>query len=251
MRFSANLGFLWKDLTLPMAIHAAKDAGFDAVECHWPYDTPASAVAQALAETGLPMLGLNTVRGDLSRGENGLAALPGREADARAAIDQAIEYAGAVNARAVHVMAGNSSGPLARAAFLSNLQYACEQAPDLTILIEPLNTYNAPGYFLASTALSADIIREVGRANLRLMFDFYHIQILEGDVTRRFSALRPLIGHVQIASVPDRGTPDHGELDYAHVMNHLREAGWQSPIGAEYLPLGAAEVSLAWLARYR
>lgn len=251
MKFSANLGFLWRDLSLPDAIRAAKSAGFDSVECHWPYDTPADQTAAALSETGLAMLGLNTQRGDVSRGENGLAALPGREAEARAAIDQALAYARAIGARAVHVMAGNSSGPLARAAFVANLGYACQAAPELTFLIEPLNPYNAPGYFLNSTGQAADIIREVRAANLRIMFDFYHIQILEGDVTRRFAALQPLIGHVQVASVPDRGTPDHGELNFAHVFQTLRDRGWDLPIGAEYLPVGPTDATLGWLQPYR
>jgi 2-dehydrotetronate isomerase len=236
MKFSANLGFLWADRPLPDAIRAAHAQGFDAVECHWPYDTPAADTLAALQETGLKMLGLNTRRGNTAIGENGLSALPGRETEARAAIDEALTYARATGTHAVHVIAGNTSGPRARAAFVENLAYACTQAPDLTILIEPLNPHNAPGYFLNSTGLAADIIREVGQPNLRLMFDCYHIQIIEGDVTRRLAALLPLIGHIQIASVPDRGAPDHGELDYAYVLRQIGELGWTTPIGAEYLP---------------
>ena len=153
MKFSANLGFLWADRPLPDAIRAAKAAGFDAVECHWPYDVPAIETKAALEETGLSMLGLNTRRGNVAIGENGLAALPGREADARSAIDEAIAYAAGISAAAIHVMAGNSSGPRARQAFCDNLAYACEAAGDaVTILIEPLNHYNAPGYFLNSTS---------------------------------------------------------------------------------------------------
>lgn len=249
MRFSANLGFLWADRSLPDAFRAAKAAGFDAVECHWPYDTPAAETRAALQETGLAMLGLNTARGNAATGENGLADLPGRETEARAAIDQALDYARAVGARAVHVMAGNTSGPSARAAFVANLAYACGRAaPDgITILIEPLNPYNAPGYFLNSTGLAADIIREVGKANLKLMFDCYHVQIIEGDVTRRMERLLPLIGHIQIASVPDRGPPDHGELDYHYVFRRLIALGWQRPIGAEYLTNGDTDKTLGWL----
>ena len=252
MRFSANLGFLWTDKPLPDAIRAAKAAGFDAVECHWPYDVPASAVKAGLAETGLPMLGLNTRRGNVSIGENGLAALPGRESEARAVIDEALAYASEISASAVHVMAGNSGGPRARRAFCDNLAYACERAGNaVTILIEPLNHYDAPGYFLGSTALAADIIREVGAPNLRMMFDFYHVQIMEGDVSRRFEAAMPLVGHVQIAAVPDRGKPDHGELDYSYVLRRVSELGWDRPIGAEYLPEPGAEPDMSWLARYR
>ena len=252
MRFSANLGFLWNDKPLPEAIHAAKAARFDAVECHWPYDVPAELTNAALAETGFRMLGLNTRRGNTAIGENGLAALPGRETDARAAIDEALAYASVISAQAVHVMAGNTSGPRARRSFCENLAYACDKAGDaITILIEPLNHYNAPGYFLNSTTQAADIIREVGKPNLKLMFDFYHVQIMEGDVTRRFEALLPLIGHVQIASVPDRGTPDHGELDYTYVLSRIAALGWTQPIGAEYLLETKAVPNTSWLARYQ
>ncbi|WP_278876154.1 hydroxypyruvate isomerase family protein [Paracoccus yeei] len=245
MRFSANLGFLWADLSLPQAIRAAAAAGFDAVECHWPYDADPAEVAAALRDTGLPMLGLNTLRGAL--GENGLSALPGREAEARAEIDRAIAYARAIGCGAIHVMAGFAEGAAAEAVFLANLDHACRSAPDLTILIEPLNRHDAPGYFLTGSDQAARLIERVGHANLKLMFDCYHLQIMEGDLSRRLRALLPVIGHVQIASVPDRGTPDHGELDYRHICGVLRDLGWDRPLGAEYRPVGATEDSLGWL----
>jgi hydroxypyruvate isomerase len=207
----------------------------------------------SLQETSLAMLGLNTRRGNTAIGENGLSALPGREADARAAIDEALAYARATQTGAVHVMAGNTGGPRARATFVANLTYACAAAvPDgIAILIEPLNGYNAPGYFLNSTGQAADIIREVDQPNLALMFDCYHVQIIEGDVTRRLEALLPLIGHIQIASVPDRGPPDHGELDYGFVLPRIAALGWDRPIGAEYLPYENAMYDMQWLAKYR
>jgi 2-dehydrotetronate isomerase len=253
MKFSANLGFLWADRPLPDAIRAAKAAGFDAVECHWPYAIPAADVSAALDETGLGMLGLNTVRGDVAAGENGLSALPGREAEARAAIDEALAYARATSTPAVHVMAGFSGGPKAHAAFCHNLTYACEQAaPDgITILIEPLNHYDAPGYFLSTSVQAAEIIREINRLNLKLMFDCYHLQIMEGDLTRRLERLLPLVGHIQIAAVPDRGPPDHGELDYGHMLAHIGELGWKTPVGAEYKPGADTNATLQWLTAYR
>jgi hydroxypyruvate isomerase len=251
VRFSANLGFLWTDRSLPEAIRAAKAAGFDAVECHWPYGVPAPEVKAALDETGLPMLGLNTSRGNVGAGENGLSALPGREAEARAAIDEALAYAGATGTRAVHVMAGYSGGPRAHASFCENLHYACERAERITILIEPLNHYDAPGYFLSTSAQAAAIIRELALPNLRLMFDCYHLQIMEGDLTRRLASLLPLIGHIQIAAVPDRGPPDHGELDYGHMLRHIRSLGWQAPVGAEYRPGEDTDGTPGWLARHR
>lgn len=248
MKFSANLGFLWSDLPLPAAIRAAHRAGFDAVECHWPYDVPTADVRAALQETGLAMLGLNTRRG--APGENGLAALPGRSADARAAIDEALDYARAIGAANVHVMAGFAEGETARQTFAENLRYAAKAAAGdgITILIEPLNRHDAPGYFLTTTAQAAGLIAELGAPNLKLMFDCYHVQRTEGDVTTRLEALQPVIGHIQIAAAPDRAAPDHGELNYTYVFEEIRRLGWSAPIGAEYRPGGATQDSLGWLA---
>lgn len=249
MRFSANLGFLWNDQSLPDAIRAAAAAGFDAVECHWPYAVPPKIVSDALAETGLPMLGLNTSRGDVDAGENGLSALPGREKDARAAIDQALDYAASIGARNVHVMAGFAKGAGAEVAFVSALDYACGKAAevDVTILIEPLNHYDAPGYFLGSTAHAAELIARVNAPNLKLMFDCYHVQLMEGDLTHRLERLLPVIGHIQIARVPDRGPPDGGEINYAHIFSTLERLGWDAPLGAEYKSPLPTDQTLGWL----
>lgn len=252
-RFSANLGFLWQELSLPDAIRAAKRAGFDAVECHYPYDTPAEAVRQALEETGLSMLGLNTARGNVAAGDNGLAAIPGRHDEARHAIDQTIDYAAAIGAQNVHVMAGKAAGDEAQAAFIANLRYACKRAGKLgvTVLIEPLNHRDAPGYFLQTTDQALDIIAAVGAENLKLMFDCYHIQIMQGDLTHRLKAHMAAIGHIQIASIPDRREPDHGEIDYRHILQFLETLGYNKPIGAEYRPATTTDAGLTWLRAYR
>lgn len=249
MRFSANLGFLWADLPLPDAIRAAKSAGFDAVECHWPYATPAAEVRAALDETGLTMLGLNTSRGDVTAGENGLAALPERSDNARAAIDEAISYAKAIGCKAVHVMAGFASGPQARATFVANLGYACAHASPqgITILIEPLNRYDAPGYFLTTTAQAIDLIDAVDTPNLKLMFDCYHVQLMEGDLTHKLTDLMPQIGHIQFASVPDRGPPNTGEVNYDHIFSVIGSLGYNKPLGAEYKPKVPTDETLSWL----
>ena len=253
MKFSANLGFLWNDLALPDAIRAAKVAGFDAVECHWPYDVPSDEVRKALTETALPMLGLNTIRGDLSSGENGLSALPGRQGEARAAIDQAIDYAKAIGAANIHVMAGFAEGEQAEKCFVDALTYACSQAAmsGKSILIEPLNKYDAPGYFLSKTDQAAAIIERVGAENLRLMFDCYHVQLMEGDITNKLKTLLPIIGHIQFARVPDRGPPDGGELNYAHVFEALNNLGWDAPLGAEYKSPRPTNETLGWMNRLR
>jgi len=253
MKFSANLGFLWNDRSLPDAIRAARAAGFDAVECHWPYDMPAVDVKSALDETGLTMLGLNPRRGDPAAGENGLSALPERTVDARAAIDEAIAYATQTGTRNVHVMAGFAAGQEAHDAFVDNLSYASAlSAPhDIGVLIEPLNRYDAPGYFLSTTTQARSIIDEVDAPNLRLMFDCYHVQLMEGDLSHRLADLQSIIGHIQFASVPDRGPPDHGEIDYRHIFHTLEVLGYTLPLGAEYKPIGNTDESLDWLVDMR
>ena len=252
-RFSANLGFLWADIALPDAIRAARKAGFVAVELHWPFKTPYADVRAALDETGLTVLGLNTLRGNVAAGEGGLSALPGREADARTAIDQALEYASAIGAGSVHVMAGNAQGDDAHATFIGNLRYACTRADEaeIAVLIEPLNRNDAPNYFLRTTDQAVAIIDAVGVPNLKLMFDCYHVGRNEGDVVTRLTALLSYIGHIQFASVPDRGAPDAGELNYTYVFQAIDDLGWEKPIGAEYKPVGATDSTLAWLENFK
>lgn len=252
-RFSANLGFLWTELPLPDAIRAAAKAGFDAVECHWPYDCPTDQVKSALDETGLPMLGLNTRRGDVQAGENGLCALPGRETEAWASVEDALGYATTIGAGAVHAMAGKAEGKRARDTFIATLKRAADRAESMgiTILIEPLNAFDAPGYFLQSLDQAAEIIAKVAAPNVRLMFDCYHVGRTEGNVLSQLDRHLPITGHVQFASVPDRGTPDHGEVDYHAVFDRLKALGWDQPLGAEYRPVGATNDSLGWLAELR
>ena len=250
-RFSANLGFLWADLPLPDAIRAAARAGFDAVECHWPYDSDPALVRAALEETGLPMLGLNTAKG--GEGQFGLLALPDEEKAARTSIDQAISYAAAIGAANIHAMAGIASGAAAEAIFRANLHSACEKAGEygVTILIEPINAHDVPGYYLGSTGQAEKLIAELGLPNLKLMFDCYHVARMGENVLARLEALLPVTGHIQFASVPDRGPPDHGDLDYEEVFARLDEWGWEKPLGAEYRPAGETSASLAWLASGR
>jgi 2-dehydrotetronate isomerase len=253
LRFSANLGFLWSDLSQPDAIRAAKKAGFDAVECHWPYATDPGEIRAALDETRLNMLAINTLRGRPASGDFGLCALPGREPQARDALDQAIRYATGTGTKYIHVLAGNASGPAARNTFVDNLRYGLEATEHLgiTLLIEPLNRYDAPGYFLNVADQAVAIIAQIGSDRLQLMFDCYHMQIIHGDISRLLQRLLPLIGHIQIAAVPDRGEPDRGELNYRHVLRHLDQLGYTGFIGAEYRPRTTTNAGLGWLADFR
>lgn len=256
IRLSANLGFLWIDLPLVERIRRAKAAGFDAVEFHYPYDVPVDEVKAALSEAGLPVVGLNTRPGDMAAGDLGLAALPGREAEAHAAIDEAVAYADAIGASYVHVMAGNPPADrLDEAAHIYRkaLAHASDKAGQagLTIVIEPLNRHDAPHYFLRTTEQAAGIIGALGRSNVKVMFDCYHAQISEGDLTRRIEALLPLIGHIQIAGVPARGEPDQGEVAYDRLLRAVDAMGYRGFVGAEYHPQGTVEDGLGWLPRMR
>lgn len=246
-RFSANLGFLWADLALPDAIDAACRAGFDAVECHWPYGEDLGRVQASLRKTGLPLLSLNTEPGDVTAGEFGLAAVPGRNDTSRATIDKALDWGARLGAGAVHVMAGNAQGAEARRTFLDALRYAADKAEQMTILIEPLNPFDVPGYFLHSTQQACDLIADAGRSNIRLMFDFYHVARAEGDAIQRLRDCLPVVGHIQFAGVPDRGAPDTGVLDYRRVFDCVDALGWDKPLGAEYRPGPDTGASLGWM----
>jgi hydroxypyruvate isomerase len=252
VQLSANLGFLWADLPLANAIRLAAAAGFRAVECHYPYDEPAAEVALALRETGLPMVSLNTRKTMDGLGGFGLAALPNARLAARAAIVEALDYAVAIGARNVHVLAGATLDPQARATYLDNLAYAAAQAArsSIGILIEPINHRDMPDYHLLSVEDAVRVIAAVGAPNLRLLFDCYHVQIIEGDLVRRLERFLPWIGHVQIAAVPDRGEPDQGEVDYGYVLSALGRLGYRGMVGAEYRPRGETGAGLGWMAPY-
>ncbi len=244
---SANLGFLWTDRSLPDAIRAAREAGFDAVECHWPYEEDQASVRAALRETGLPMLGLNTRKG--RPGEFGLSAVPGREEEARAAIREAFAYGSGIGARAVHVMAGVASGMAAERCFVENLRYACDLAAEagMYVLIEPLNRRDVPGYFLLELDLAVSILRALDRPQAHILFDCYHQQIEGGDLIRRFEACRDLVGHVQFAAVPSRAEPNEGEICFERLLPALRDAGYAGFFGAEYRPRRQTTAGLGWM----
>lgn len=250
---SANLGFLWDHLALPERIRAAKAAGFDAVECHWPYEHPAAEIADVLGETGLRMLGINTVLGP--EGFFGLTALVGQEVAARAAIDQAVEYAAAINAQHINVVGGLTDGSAeAEGVFRSNLSYAAKSAAKhgIMIVIEPLNPRAVPGAHMSSQSHGLETIKAVREPNLKLMLDFFHAQIVDGDLEMLIRANIGLIGHIQFAAVHDRGEPDQGELSYPYLFDVLEDAGYAGHIGAEYRPRGeSVEAGLGWLAAYR
>ncbi|MGB0966256.1 MAG: hydroxypyruvate isomerase family protein [Litorivicinus sp.] len=245
MKFSANLGFLWNTLPLPQAIESAAQCGFDAVECHFPYDTAPAEVLEALENSGLRMLGINTVKG----ASNGLIAMPD-EATALESLRQSLDYAQAIDAAAIHCMAGQAEpGARSTQRFVQRLQWAADQT-DRTLLIEPLNTQDAPDYFLNSIHQAADILAQVNRDNVRMMFDVYHVQRLHGEVTLSLRDYLPIIGHVQFAGAPDRGDPRVSELDIGFVLRAAEMAGYTGYFGAEYRSDDPA-ASLGWMQQFR
>lgn len=247
---SANLGFLWTELELLDAIEAAHRSGFDAIEVHWPYITHAVEVALILEQLGLPMISLNTVGGDLAADDFGLAAVPGREDEARANIDKAFAYAVDVSARHIHVLAGKTSDRKATDTFVSNLLYAAARGHEfgVGVLIEPMCPEAQPGYFLSRVDQTAGIIDQVDEPNVRMLFDCYHVTMIHGDPRPLLEAHLEVIGHIQMASVPDRAQPDHGDVDYPALLAWLGQIGYQGFVGAEYHPSGGpTENSLGWM----
>ncbi len=236
---------------MPDRVDAAAKAGFKAIELHWPYDTPAHEVRAKCEANGLKLLGVNTSRGNASKGELGLGALPGRQADFQASFDQSLRYCAEGGGNAIHCMAGKmepGARDVARSVFLENLQEASRKAAPygVTLLLEPLNPGDAPGYFYSTIGEGVAILSETGRSNIRLMFDCYHVGVGEGDVLVKLERFMPLIGHVQTAAVPTRAEPDEGELNYRAVFNALERFGYDGYIGCEYKPRSSTEAGLKW-----
>lgn len=251
-RFSANLGFLWAELPLLERIDRAAAMGFRAVELHWPYDTPADEVRAACARHGLALLGINTPVGERA-GDFGLAAQPGREDEFMAGAQRALDYCRAAGGTSVHVMAGVVPGELREQAtetLLRNLRTLAAKAEDLTLLLEPINHVDKPGYFYSRPAEACRIIDEVGTGNVRLMFDFYHAAHAEDDVLASLAESYDHIGHVQVAGYPSRQEPDEGVLDWEPALRWLDERGYEGWVGAEYRPRAAVEEGLAWKTRW-
>ncbi|SDB80423.1 hydroxypyruvate isomerase [Raineyella antarctica] len=255
-RFAANLSMLFTELPFLDRFEAAARAGFEAVEFLFPYDFPAQDIADRLAEYNLTQALFNMPPGDWSGGERGIAALPGREAEFEAAVETALAYAEVLDCPRLHTMAGITGGNPSAACgetYLRNIRYAADRAAEAgcLILVEPLNPYDVPGYHIASVRQGLEFLDTVERDNVRLQLDLYHAQITDGDVTRLIRRTVDRVGHVQIASVPERHEPDTGELNYPYVLAALDDAGYTGWVGCEYNPAAGTEAGLGWLDAYR
>jgi hydroxypyruvate isomerase len=256
-RFAANISTMFTEHALVDRIGKAADAGFRAVECQFPYELPAPNMKAALDAAGIPLILINTPPGDFEAGERGLAALGGREAEFRTAMGEALDYAEATGCRQIHVMAGVLPSDVSRedgfALFEDNLRHALAKADGRSIdrlLLEPINTRDIPGYLMNRPEEARELIERIGDQRLQLQYDFYHTQIMRGDVAKGLSEFWPLIGHVQFAGVPERQEPDIGELNCAYLFDCLDQLGYEGWVGAEYFPAEATEDGLSWGSAY-
>jgi len=251
-RFAANLSMLYPELDFLDRFDAAAKDGFAGVEYLFPYAFPAAELAARLNANGLKQVLFNGPPGDWEGGERGLACLPGREAEFREGIARAMDYAVALDCPRVHVMAGLLPAGLAReaakATYAENLRWAAAEAAKAgrDVLIEPINTRDIPGFFLNRQDEAHAIVESVGAPNLKVQFDLYHCQIVEGDVAMKIRQYLPTgrVGHIQIAGVPERHEPDIGELNHPYLFQVIDEVsaqcGWEGWVGGEYRPARGA-----------
>ena len=250
--FAANLSLMFTEVSFLDRFAAARAAGFDAVEFLFPYAHEAEQIAQRLARAQLQLVLFNLPAGDWAGGERGLACDPRRVAEFRASVDTALEYALELGVTQMHCLAGilppRVSRERAHATYIDNLRHACARLRPhgMTVLIEPINQFDMPGYFLSGSKLAAAVIAECGADNLALQCDLYHLQRSEGELAATLRQQLPLIRHVQIADNPGRHEPGTGEINYRFLFDLLDRLGYQGWVGCEYHPAGDTVAGLGW-----
>jgi hydroxypyruvate isomerase len=256
-RFAANLSMMYQELPFLDRFEAAAADGFDAVEYLFPYEFEASEIAARLKRFGLAQAMFNLHAGNWAAGERGMGARPGRESEFAATAGQALSYAQTLGCKRLHAMAcvvqpGDDREQL-RATYVANLKATARLlAPHgITLMIEPINLRDMPGYFLNYQQQAHDIVADVGEPNLFVQMDLYHCQIMEGDLTTRLRQYLPRVAHVQIAGVPDRHEPDQGEVDFAALCRELDARGYDGFVGCEYRPRAGTSAGLGWLKKWK
>lgn len=254
-RFAANLSFLFNEVPFLDRFGEAAQAGFRAVEFTFPYEWQARDIAERVAQHKLEVVLFNGPPGDFAAGDRGTASLPGREHDFAASIATALRYAKTLGSKRLHVMSGvlppdadAEEIERRRRLLVRHLKYACEEAAPLgvNVLIEPINPRDMPNYFLRTQAQAHAIREDVGAPNLKVQFDIYHTQIVEGDLAEKLRKYMPQIGHVQIAGVPGRHEPDVGEINYSYLFRLLDELRYDGWIGCEYRPANGTLDGMGW-----
>ncbi|HSV71372.1 MAG TPA: hydroxypyruvate isomerase [Methylibium sp.] len=256
-RFAANLSMLFTERPFLDRFAAAAAAGFDAVECQFPYDWPAADIRARLDACGLAMVLHNLPAGDWAAGERGIACLPGRESEFRAGVEQGIAYARVLGVPRLNCLAGltpaGADDALLRRTFIANLGYAAAALADagLELLVEPINTVDMPGFWLNRGAQALELIAEVGAANLRLQFDAYHAAAMGDEPGATLQACFAQVGHIQVADHPGRHEPGSGTIGCAALFALIDRLGYAGHVGAEYRPAAGTEAGLGWLTRAR
>jgi len=260
MNFAANLSMMFTEHDFPARFVAASGCGFKAVEYLFPYDWPVELIDARLREFGLLQVLFNLPPGNGDGGERGLACLPGREGEFEKSIEQATTYAEVLKPLRVHCMAGlkapDADFKTHRATYVSNVRKAAKAFHELgsDVLIEPINPYDMPGYFLDDFGLALEILAEINQdftANVKLQFDIYHCQRIHGDVTGWLERCKAHTAHLQIAGTPDRHEPDVGDLPLAEILEVAGSLHPELWIGCEYRPAGNTQDGLGWLDRWR
>jgi hydroxypyruvate isomerase len=256
-RFAANLSFLYQELPFLERFRAAAEDGFKGVEYLFPYEYDPETIAACLQDNGLQQVVFNAPPGNWAAGERGIAAVPGRELEFRSSIATALDYAVRLGNPLLHVMAGlamdTNNRDAMRETYLDNLRYAAHEAAEVNriILIEPINLRDMPGYFLNSQEQAHTIRAEVEASNLKVQFDLYHAQIVEGDLETKLRQWAGEYVHVQVASVPLRNEPDRGETNYPHLFRVLDDIDYRGWVGCEYRPSTTTRDGLDWFRKHR
>lgn len=252
-RFAANLSMLFTEVPFLDRFERAARAGFSSVEVQFPYEAPAATVRERLVANRLQMVLHNLPGGDWAAGDRGVACQPARVEEFRAGVERGIAYATTLGVPQLNCLAGivpaGVDDATARRTFVENLRYAAPKlkAAGLKLLIEPINNFDVPGFWLNNTPKAISVIEEVGADNLFVQYDIYHAQRYEGELANTLTKYLPQIGHIQIADNPGRNEPGTGEIHFPFLFAHLRRIGYTGWVGAEYKPAGTTEAGLSWL----
>jgi hydroxypyruvate isomerase len=252
-RLAANLSTLFQEHEFLERFAAARAAGFRYVEYQFPYAHSAHELAERARDAGVQVVLHNLPAGDMTKGERGIACLPGREREFADGVERAVEFAAAVSCPRLNCIAGLAPADSAHFdTLVANLRHAARRLDEIGVelLIEPINTRSVPGFFLTGTRQTIDVLNAVGEANVFMQYDVFHMQIMEGDLARTIERLLGRIGHIQIADVPERNEPGTGEINFDFLLAHLDSIGYSGWVGCEYNPRGDTLEGLKWAKRY-
>ncbi|MBU3626010.1 hydroxypyruvate isomerase [Polynucleobacter sp. JS-Safj-400b-B2] len=252
-QFAANLTMLFNETLFLDRFEKAAKSGFQAVEFLFPYAFSAQEIKQKLEQHNLQLVLHNLPAGDWDAGERGIACLPDRVAEFKAGVAKAIEYAKVLDVKQLNCLAGkipaNVDPALLKETFIANLRYAAAELKkaNIKLLIEPINTFDIPGFYLSKTQQAIDILDEVDSDNLFIQYDIYHAQRMEGELCKTIEANLSKIAHIQLADNPGRNEPGTGEINYLHLFQFIDQIGYKGWIGCEYKPATNTEAGLGWI----